>query len=106
MLPGWTAFLVVQPGASDRTSIGSELFCPNGSVDSPPIGQNGTPSLKDSNPPMPHPLAIHPAGPPKDLGVGMSYNQLKVRFRVMLKSDNPLVIAPSHQGVAAVGLDE
>lgn len=55
---------------------------------------------------MPHPLATHPAGPPNDFGVGTLYNQLKVKFRVTLKSDNPLVMDPSHQGVAAVGLDE
>ena len=36
----------------------------------------------------------------------MLYSQLIDRFRVMLKSDSPRVMAGSHHGMAAVGLEE
>ena len=85
--------------------IGSWLICPNGSVLRPVNGHMGTPSLSESNPPTPHPLAIHPAGPEKDAGVGTCHNQFTVRFRLMLKSDSPLTMLKSHHGVAAVGLE-
>ena len=86
--------------------MGSPLSCPIGSPSMPSNVHRGVPSLTSKTAPSPHPLAIHPAGPENDAGVGTFHNPLMTRLRVTLKSERPLVMLMSHHGMVGVMLFE
>src|SRR5436853_7743932 len=86
-------------------AMGSPLSWPIGSPSIPSRTHKGVPSLASKMAPNPHPLAIQVRGPARD-PVGTCHKPLMTRLRATLKSDGPLVMLWSHQGIVGVMLLE